>query len=734
MKKKKLNIYQDKSKEDKKFIPSLEMPKEVKKRNFTPSLEMSKEVKKRNFTPSLEMPKEVKKRNFIPTLEMLKENKRDFIPGYDSKNKIEPLKLKPNFTPKNKIEQPQLKLNYKPQNKIKPHKFKPNYTPKNKIEFPQLSPNYQPKNKIQLPILKAYDTPKHKINVINSIQDIKDEKLNPNQLKDEIRNFNWKNVSDDWVIKYNNKELQLDPTKDPSKDNPLYSNKDWLNTVYNNESWNLNDTQLAKICMVDQRTINRWRKKYCILTKPKYIKQNLYFDGKNKECGHCHEIKSYSEFIFRRKNDLLYPKSTCKKCDDAKKQIFALNNKIKVMENIYGGELGSKCQKCNNNEKKLPALEFHHTDPSIKKTSWHSRMYKNWEKTMHLLEKEKVMILCRNCHTKERSNTYNKYENIIQGGKFDINSSNEEINKYLNEKLSQPIRKNILNQILYHIKKRVVFNSLYDGKCVGCGEITTLNNLHSLNLHNREKSNHDKARLWIKIRKMEPKQIETELRKNNCVILCGNCYRMIDFIQFKNQHEKIIKSEYWNQIKSYFEPFEKKVKNFEFPEGNKGELRLENDLNNPEKALNICEDERKTKLELQDPSIVHQKDVGEIIKQTLKRVDFNNSTEDEKNFIEPLNNKDLEKLPNIEYRYGEAWMKYLLHIAKLTEQKIIVRTKDVAESVGVITRNVRKNLVKLINEELITISGEYNNRHIILSEKGLKALHNIKKIKNLPKN
>jgi len=247
-------------------------------------------------------------------------------------------------------------------------------------------------------------------------------------------------------------------------------------------------------------------------------------------------------------------------------------------------------------------------------------MYKNWEKTMHILEIEKVTILCRNCHTKERSNTYNKYENIIQGGKFDINYSNEEINNYLNEKLSQPIRNNVLNQILFHVKKRVVINSLYDGKCVGCGEITTLNNLPSLNIYHRERPNHDNARLWIKIRKMEPKQIEAELRNKNCVILCGNCHQMIDSIQFKNQHEKVIKSEYWNQIKSYFETLEKNVNNFEFPEGNEGELRVEKDLNNPEKALNFSEDERKIKLELHDSSIVPQKDVGEIIKQILKEL------------------------------------------------------------------------------------------------------------------
>ena len=99
------------------------------------------------------------------------------------------------------------------------------------------------------------------------------------------------------------------------------------------------------------------------------------------------------------------------------------------------------------------------------------------------------------------------------------------------------------------------------------------------------------------------------------------------------------------------------------------------------------------------------------------------------NLIKPLNIKGLEKLLNIEYGYREAWMKYLVHIAKLTEDKTITRTKDIAESVGVITRNVRKNLVNLVNKELVIISGENNDRHVILSEKGLEELHKIKKVK-----
>ena len=70
-----------------------------------------------------------------------------------------------------------------------------------------------------------------------------------------------------------------------------------------------------------------------------------------------------------------------------------------------------------------------------------------------------------------------------------------------------------------------------------------------------------------------------------------------------------------------------------------------------------------------------------------------------------------------------------MHIAKLTEEKTIIRTKDIAESVGVITRNVRKNLINLVNKELVIISGENNDRHILISDLGLEELQKIKKLK-----
>ncbi len=70
------------------------------------------------------------------------------------------------------------------------------------------------------------------------------------------------------------------------------------------------------------------------------------------------------------------------------------------------------------------------------------------------------------------------------------------------------------------------------------------------------------------------------------------------------------------------------------------------------------------------------------------------------------------------FGYGEAWKKYLLHISKLLNEGQTVHTKTLAESVGVNTRNTRKNIQKLITKGLISINGEHNNRTIILTEKG----------------
>jgi predicted transcriptional regulator len=158
--------------------------------------------------------------------------------------------------------------------------------------------------------------------------------------------------------------------------------------------------------------------------------------------------------------------------------------------------------------------------------------------------------------------------------------------------------------------------------------------------------------------------------------------------QFKNNYEKIVNPEYWDDIKKNYEMIENNIKNFKFNPNNKSRK-----TNN--KQLDVNKNLTPT---------------GQIDSINLK-IDINN-----KNYLlKPL---DFKQFQNIEYGYGEAWKKYLSHITKLLSEGKEVQTKNLAESVGVNTRNTRKNIQKLITKGLISINGEHNNRTIILTEKG----------------
>ncbi|MFX1523095.1 MAG: hypothetical protein ACFFCC_06285 [Promethearchaeota archaeon] len=74
------------------------------------------------------------------------------------------------------------------------------------------------------------------------------------------------------------------------------------------------------------------------------------------------------------------------------------------------------------------------------------------------------------------------------------------------------------------------------------------------------------------------------------------------------------------------------------------------------------------------------------------------------------------------FEYGEAWKKYLIHIYALSKKGNITKTINLAQSVGVNTRNTRKSLQILLKKGLIVIKGEHNNRTIHITEKGEKEL------------
>jgi hypothetical protein len=67
---------------------------------------------------------------------------------------------------------------------------------------------------------------------------------------------------------------------------------------------------------------------------------------------------------------------------------------------------GSKCSVCGY-DKCLDAMHFHHTDPLIKENN-PTKIINQWntKRSIEQLQKEKVVLLCANCHAEAHSEEY----------------------------------------------------------------------------------------------------------------------------------------------------------------------------------------------------------------------------------------------------------------------------------------------------------------------------------------
>ncbi|MHA2184960.1 MAG: hypothetical protein ACXAAI_08165 [Promethearchaeota archaeon] len=98
-------------------------------------------------------------------------------------------------------------------------------------------------------------------------------------IKIKLRTIDWSDVSNCWQVRYrknqydNYKIIELDPYKECSRNNPLYQHKDWIDRVYNDESFDMSDEKLAKLCNISKDTANYWRKKkHCIIGRKEWGK------------------------------------------------------------------------------------------------------------------------------------------------------------------------------------------------------------------------------------------------------------------------------------------------------------------------------------------------------------------------------------------------------------------------------------------------------------------------------
>jgi hypothetical protein len=299
----------------------------------------------------------------------------------------------------------------------------------------------------------------------------------------------------------------------------------------------------------------------------KSSQQLLYKDNKLKECAKCHQLKSHSEFRIQ-KGYLYY---LCKVCENDNRAIKEYKKKLKVVNNLFNG----KCSNCKVSVTKLTSLEFNHEDPELKTVLWRDLRWRSYDIIKNYISKEKIKAICRNCHTLINSSTFLTYQHIILDKNI-YKYSQKELNSRLDNAIISYIRNNpnlkmyrsykrdIRNTLKKWLKKRFIIEELYEGRCIGCQEITIDNNLPSLGFHHRIEEKKELIIKWESISNLPLKKIKDLLIEEDCICLCANCHMLIHSKAFIKNADYILNHNDIKILKSEISQIISNIYNFNF--------------------------------------------------------------------------------------------------------------------------------------------------------------------------
>ncbi len=362
--------------------------------------------------------------------------------------------------------------------------------------------------------------------------------------------------------------------------------------------------------------------------------------------------------------------------------LFELNNpnhEFKILEFITDPFKGRCAKKeCNSDYTKLPAIEFHHLDSSFKNVTWNRIYSKAYNDIKVLLESDKTIPICRNCHEFFSSNLFQDFEDIILKEYLFYNKENqirsvEEIDNLLDnliinhpnyidrvKKLNQT-KESIKFQIKGWLKKRAVIEQLFDGKCQGCNEVSIKMNLPALTFHHLN-SDEKKSKWTELLPSLTISQLSKGIVEEECTCLCANCHAIIE------------SKYYFNNIAKIFH-----TKN------DKGNFYTDN----IESSIRKAED--------------HFKQLKKNLRSELNR-------------IRNLQKIEIEDYLNERYGYGNAWKRYLIAIYHNIMSKNInkIRPREINLT------NVGKYFKKLMEKDLLRLVEEKKGSFRIyeLSDKG----------------
>ena len=192
------------------------------------------------------------------------------------------------------------------------------------------------------------------------------------------------------------------------------------------------------------------------------------------------------------------------------------------------------------------------------------------------MKDEKVIVLCKNCHVKEGSTIFEEFKELINQQDL-FKKIPEEIDKFLDntiikhpksqkrlkkDKLYKPRMKYVIKKL---IKKRYIIEKLFNGECIGCGEITVENNLPSLGFHHKSASKKEKVIKWDFISKYKLNKIADLLIKEDCTCLCTSCHVLIHSINFEKFIEEILGERYsnlTNKVRSLYKEIFNNIHNY----------------------------------------------------------------------------------------------------------------------------------------------------------------------------
>jgi len=261
-------------------------------------------------------------------------------------------------------------------------------------------------------------------------------------------------------------------------------------------------------------------------------------DGSRRVCSKCGVRKPYSEFSKDKKRF----RSICKECSSKYQTISKAISKLRVITEIYGGKFrNGKCVKCGNDIAKLPSLTMHHLDPRLTMNTLSKLLVKystDYKKIIKILQPEKVVLMCINCQRLEHAYLFIRFRDIILDPNL-YNYTVYEIEVNINSFKKRHGTQGEVTKIKYWIKKRVVIEYLFNGRCAGCGKITVFNNLPSLEFHHIDSIIEERLR-WKKIRHLNIKRIITMLLEEGCICLCANCHKLIGSHRFAKLSVEIL--------------------------------------------------------------------------------------------------------------------------------------------------------------------------------------------------